>query len=135
MTSFARVPAAPVGGAARVGAARHPLVVGGADEPKDTAGEPKDTVGAEPPANARGGGRTVHLITASHGGDLLRWTLDVHELVGSNGAGHVTNAGVAMDKFGPNDKAHARTVFTIPRQARRRGDHVAGQERERVGRG
>ena len=84
-----------------------------AGEPKDTAGEPKDTAGAEPPANARGGGRTVHLVTASHGGDLLRWTLDVHELVGSNSAGHVTNAPVAMDKFGPNDKAHARTVFTI----------------------
>ena len=77
------------------------------------AGEPKDAAGAEPPAKARTDGRTVHLVTASHGGDLLRWTLDVHELVGSNGAGHVANAPVAMDKFGPNDKAHARTVFTI----------------------
>ena len=84
-----------------------------ANDDEDAAAHAEDAAGAEPPAKAPTDGRTVHLITASHGGDLLRWTLDVHELLGSNGAGHVTNAPVAMDKFGPNDKAHARTVFTI----------------------
>jgi gem associated protein 5 len=52
--------------------------------------------------------KTVHLVTASHGGDLLRWTLDVNELVGD---ASLDNAPIAVDKFGPPDKAHARTVF------------------------
>ena len=54
--------------------------------------------------------KTVHLVTASHGGDLLRWTLDVNELVGD---ASLDNAPIAVDKFGPPDKAHARTVFSV----------------------
>jgi gem associated protein 5 len=73
--------------------------------------------------------RTVWLVSASHGGDLLRWTINLDDVFssesgrgdrgsgrGGRGQGGKSGGGSALatvEKFGPAEDAHTRTVFSV----------------------